>query len=666
LLRQCLFSFIYSLRHPIRYTKIIVENDYEGRGILVTNKSKKYQDITFPSIDYETWKQEAEKSLKGKPLEKLHKKTYEKITLKPIYTKEDIQHIAFLKDMPGEGSKVRGSKPTGYVNNPWHVSQEIDIQTPEEFNNALKEALQNGQTMIHFTLRTENNSSDGLAIHNENDMKKAFHGISLSNTPVLIDAQTDLLPFLSLIEAYAKEDSLTGTIGMDPLAVLVENGQFPSKLEVAYEQLSESVKWATEKQPNLRTILVKGSSYHNGGANAVQELAYTIGTGIEYISELLDRKHSIDEIAQRMTFTFSIGSNVFMEIAKIRAARMIWSTVIEAYGGNEESSKMHIHARTSAFTKTIHDPYVNMLRSTLEAFSAIVGGIDSLHVSAFDEPIKRSDSFSRRIARNTQAILHKESFLNRVIDPAGGSWYVEALTNELAESAWKLLKEIESQGGMLEALKSGSVQESISTVLSERQKNVNLRRDKIVGTNMYANIQETSIGQIVQKDKKQSSASSSFINPIPSVRISESFELLRKASEDYLRATGERPKVGLINLGPIPEHKPRADFITGFFEAGGFQLLKNDGYLKVEDAIAGAKAMNLTTFVFCGKDESYKEMTMRICSELKEFNQDYRFFIAGKPEDEAQFLNTGISGFIHMGTNCFEFLHQLQQELGVK
>ncbi|MDR4888854.1 methylmalonyl-CoA mutase family protein [Fredinandcohnia sp. QZ13] len=632
----------------------------------MTKQSKEFQNITFPTIDYETWKQEAEKSLKGKPIEKLHKQTYEKITLKPIYTKKDVQKIPFLNDMPGEGSRVRGSKPTGYLNQPWHVSQEMDLKTPEEFNPVIREALQNGQTMIHFTLQPKNGSHKGLALHTEKDIEKAFNGISLTNTPLLIDAQTDLLVFLSLLQSHVKTDSLTGTIGMDPLGILVETGQLSMKPKAAYDQLAESVEWVMDNQPNLRTILVKGEPYHNGGANAVQELAFTMGTAIEYMSELLERGLTVDQIAPRMTFSFSIGSNVFMEIAKLRASKILWKTIIEAYGGNEDSCKLYIHARTSAFTKTIYDPYVNMLRSTIEAFSAIVGGIDSLHVSAFDEPIKTPNTFSRRIARNTQSILREESFLNKVIDPAGGSWYVETLTNELAEKAWELLNEIESEGGMLEALKAGTVQERISLVLQERQKNVNNRKEKIVGTNMYANIQEKPIAYTKTKSIYESNEAVISINRISPVRISESFEQLRQASEQYLETSGERPKVGLINLGSIPEHKPRADFITGFFEAGGFQVIKNDGYLTARDAIEGAKTMNLTTYIICGKDDSYKEMATDICNDFKKSNPDVRLFIAGKLENEEFYRNVGINDFIHIGTNCFAFLHQLQQEMGVR
>ncbi|WP_449536880.1 methylmalonyl-CoA mutase family protein [Ferdinandcohnia sp. Marseille-Q9671] len=641
----------------------------------MTKQSKEYQAITFPPIDYETWKNEAEKSLKGKPIEKLHTKTYENIILKPIYTKEDIKHNPFLKEMPGESSKVRGTRLTGYVSQPWHVSQEIDDATLEGFNAALKDGLANGQTMIHFTLQPQNSTEVGLPLHTIEDMKIALDGIPLSSIPVFIDAKTGLLPFLNLVSSYINEqnissEELTGTIGMDLFAQLVTNGTLPLPLEKGYDQLAESVKWAIEKSSNLRTILVKGDPYHNGGGNAVQELAYSLGTAAEYVSELIERGLAIDEIASRITFTFSIGSNVFMEIAKLRAAKILWSTIIEAYGGKEESSKMYIHARTSAFSKTIYDPYVNMLRSTTEAFSAIIGGIDSLHVSPFDEPIKSSDSFSRRIARNTQSILREESFLDRVIDPAGGSWYVESLTNELAEKAWELFQEVELQGGMLSALKAGSVQTSINKVLSERQKNVNYRKEKIVGTNVYANIKEMQVSsnetrnQLTNNDTQEQMT----VDKIPQVRISESFEKLRKASEYHLQSTGERPKIGLLNLGTIPEHKPRADFISGFFEAGGFQVVRDDGYQAIEAAIAGAKAMKLQTFVFCGKDDRYGELIPAIAKELMLQNPAIRLYIAGQQDEAtvAEYKRMGILDFIHIGTDCYGFLESLQKEMGVQ
>lgn len=640
----------------------------------MAEQSSSFQSITFSPVDYEAWKKEAEKSLKGKSIEQLHTKTYENIILKPIYTKKDIENLPHVTEMPGFDSMVRGTSTAGYLNNSWFVSQEIDVDNPDEFNRATKEALANGQTMIHINLQNEN-SNEGLQLHLLENMRKAFTGISLSSTPVLIDTNSELVSFLDTLTSYLNEQNesprtLAGTIGMDPLGILVETGELQVPLSEIWTQLADAINWAKTNDTSIRTILVKGQPYHNGGANAVQELAYTLATATEYISVLEEKGFNFNEIAKRMTFSFSIGSNVFMEIAKLRAAKIVWSAICKAYGGNAEEARMHINARTSAFTKTVFDPYVNMLRSTTEAFSAIIGGVDSLHVSAFDEAIRSSSSFSRRIARNTQSILKEESHLHRVIDPAGGSWYIEALTNELADAAWTLFKEVVAEGGLLEALKSGSIQTNVNKVYKARQQNVNHRKDKIVGTNMYANIAEKTLvndKSTLAKSNQGNSQPAVVIKNIPPARIGEAFESLRQASMEYARTTGEHPKVGLLNLGPIPDHKPRADFISGFFEAGGFQIVKNDGYLTVNAAISGAKAMNLDTFVFCGKDEAYGEMIVEISKELKAINPEIRLYIAGKQEEQIvqEYKNVGINDFIHIKTDCYSFLYQLQHEMGV-
>ncbi|TGU94552.1 methylmalonyl-CoA mutase, partial [Mesorhizobium sp. M00.F.Ca.ET.186.01.1.1] len=215
-------------------------------------------------------------------------------------------------------------------------------------------------------------------------------------------------------------------------------GQLPYSLDTAFDAMAKMTSWASQHAPKLKTILVQGNPYCESGGHAVAELAFSLATGVEYIQAMLDRGLSIEEVAGRMQFSFAVGSDVFMEIAKLRAVKMLWANIVDAYGGSVETQKIAIHARTAAWTKTVCDPYVNMLRATTEAFSAIVGGVDSLHVSAFDEAIRPANEFSRRIARNTQIILEQEAHLAKVVDPAGGSWYVEWLTDELAKKAWEL------------------------------------------------------------------------------------------------------------------------------------------------------------------------------------------------------------------------------------
>jgi methylmalonyl-CoA mutase len=668
---------------------------------------------SFPLPSYEEWKQEVKKSLKGKPIEKLYSTTYENLHIKPIYIREDIESLEHIEQYPGFPGYVRGIEANGYIHEPWAVSQELSANSIKEWNEIVKHDLARGQTEIHFVLDKLKFSITSLK-----EIEEMFSGISLNNYSLRVDTGECSLPFFALFAVYLEKnrlpfETLRGTIGMDPLASLVQKGQLSSSLTTLYDVMADITAWAKEHAPNLKTIIVHSEPYHNGGANAVQELALAFATAVEYLNECLNRGLTIDETAQRISFSFAIGANFFMEIAKLRAARLVWANIVQAFGGNEESRKMSIHARTSHFTKTVYDPYVNMLRATTEAFAATVGGANSVHVSPFDEAIQQADEFSRRIARNTQLILLEESHLGKVIDPAGGSYYVESLTSQLAEEAWKLFQQIEAKGGIIKALEDGFVQAEVEKVAELRKKNVKMRKEKIVGTNFYANLAEPPV-QRTEADEHTSTSSELSLNqekvaqlktgfnekkfmqtaismvtrrataqeiekaltengpsmniqPIQQWRLAEPFEKLRKASEAHLEKRGSRPKVVLINLGSIPNHKARADFITSFFEAGGFAVVKNDGYMSAEEAIAGALSAQSTHYIICGTDESYVQMVPAIAAKLKEANPQLKLYVAGKqPEDVAKtFEKAGISGFIHIGSNCYETLAEFMKDMGV-
>ncbi|ANB60218.1 methylmalonyl-CoA mutase family protein [Anoxybacteroides amylolyticum] len=664
----------------------------------------------FPVPTYEEWKQEVEKSLKGKPIEKLYSMTYEQLQLKPIYTRHDLQSLS-IEQYPGFSGYVRGTEPDGYVQKPWAVSQELSASSPQEWNEIAKHDIARGQTEIHFVL-----DRLGFSVTTLEDVETMFSGIPLERYSLRVDAGASSLPFLALFTAYLQKeqlpvDALRGTVGMDPLALLVQNGELPASLENLYDVMADVTKWAREHMPNVRTIIVHGEPYHHGGANAVQELAFAFATAVEYMNESLQRGLSVDEAATRISFSFAIGANFFMEIAKLRAARLIWANIIEAFGGSEEAKKLNVHARTSYFTKTVYDPYVNMLRATGEAFAAVVGGADSLHVSPFDEAIQPADEFSRRIARNTQLILREEAHMGKVIDPAGGSYYVETLTAQVAEQAWQLFQQIDAKGGMAKALEEGFVQAEVEKVAKQREHHVKTRKEKIVGTNFYANVAETSVKRtngIARTSSEQSldeeriaelkagfsekkwletalyaaanrataqeimeamkgNDSSIAVQSIRQWRLAAPFEQLRQAAEVCLEKTGRRPTVALINLGTIPNHKARADFITGFFEAGGFAVVKNDGSMSTEEAVAGALALGESHYVVCGTDESYVDAVPTIAAELKKAAPHVKLYVAGKqePHVEETFVQAGVDGFIHIGSNCYETLVTVMNEMGV-
>jgi methylmalonyl-CoA mutase len=668
---------------------------------------------SFPSPTYEEWKQEVEKSLKGKPIEKLYSTTYENLRIKPIYTREDLESLEHLEQYPGFPGYVRGIHVNGYIQEPWLVSQELSARNAKEWNEIVKHDLARGQTEIHLVL-----DQLGFSVTSLTDLEEMFSGISLQDYSLRVDAGACSLPFLALLATYLEKnqmpfETLRGTIGMDPLAALVKKGQLSSSLTTLYDVMADVTVWAKEHMPNVKTIIVHGEPYHNGGANAIQELAFAFATAVEYVNECLNRGVTIDEAAQRISFSLAIGSNFFMEIAKLRAARIVWSNIVQTFGGNEESQKMWIHARTSHFTKTVYDPYVNMLRATTEAFAATVGGANSLHVSPFDEAIQQADEFSRRIARNTQLILLEEAHIGKVIDPAGGSYYVETLTAQIAEEVWKLFQQIEAKGGITKALEEGFVQAEVEKVAELRKKHVKTRKEKIVGTNLYANLAEPPVSkreagnhtstspdlpfydenvaqvktEFSEKPFMQTAISivsrrataqeinealaatgpSINIKPIAQWRLAEPFEQLRKASEVHLEKHGSRPTVHLINLGPIPNHKARADFITGFFEAGGFEVVKNNGYMSAEEAVKGALSLEGTHYIICGSDESYTDTVPTISTELKKANPHLKLYVAGKqaPEIEETFVQAGIDGFIHIGSNCYGTLAEFMKDMGV-
>jgi len=463
----------------------------------------------FSAATYEQWKEQAIISLKGGVFEKrLFTKTYEGIQLEPIYTMDHTEHLAHPRSLPGTGCFLRGAQAGGYIEKPWTIAQVCDEALPPKCNELLKHELAKGGTGINVALDTATLKGldaaavpagevgdRGVSLATLQDADETFAGINLAKYSIHMYAGASKVMMLGLISALAKahgrpRQTLCGCIGADPIGYLAKNGNIPCSLDEMYDEMTHATAWAAENMPNMRTILVRGEVYHDGGANAIQEIAYAMSTAIAYIRALQFRGLHINTIARHIRFSFSLGSNFFMEIAKVRAARMVWAQIVEAFAGDQDAQKINIHARTSFFTKTVYDPYVNMLRTTTEAFSGVIGGIDSMQVAGFDEAIRPADEFSRRIARNIQIMLQNECNLMQPIDPAGGSWYIESLTNQVAEKIWGLLQKIEEQGSMVPALNQGFVQQSINQVLQQRFKNLASRADRAVGTNMYPNLAE--------------------------------------------------------------------------------------------------------------------------------------------------------------------------------
>ena len=686
----------------------------------------------------EEWKAACEALLKGAPFEKkMFTKTYEGITFDPMYTRKHTEEILPKSVMPGMGDYLRGVDAAGYIGKPWGIAQACDETLPSENNELLRHENDKGSTIYHIVLdsasragidarQAEKVGDTGTSVTTVDDMHTLLTGLDLKKFPLYIYAGANAVPLLALVAAArraAGEDmaNVQGIVGADPVGALVTDGKLPASLDAHYDSLAAAARWATANAPRLRTVFVRSDVYSSGGANDVQEVASVLATATAYLRALCERGLTIDEAASQIAFGFSMGANFFLQIAKLRAVRPIWAQIVKAFGGSAEAQKMRIHARPALFFKTIYDPYVNMLRNTTEIFSGVVGGIDSFESAPFDEPIRKGDEFSRRIARNIQIMLQEEFGLLQPIDPAGGSWAVETLTRQMKEKIWEEFQSIEKQGGIVEALRSGTVQDAIAKVLADRFKSANLRKDRIVGNNMYPNMTETLLetraedtaalkaqrtkdidaylSDIDAKHRDEALAAlrgtlsvenateaalagatiaelmnavnegkgAETVTAIAPHRWSERFEALRRRTEDYKAEKNDNVKIFLANMGPIPQHKARADFTTGFLQVGAFEVLTNDGFKTVEEAAEAARASGADAVVICSTDATYPEIVPALAPKLHEVLPNARVFLAGAaPKDLLEtYKEAGIDEYISVRANCYEVLESLQKKKGM-
>lgn len=480
-----------------------------SKEIKLDRELKLADDFSPPT--YEEWKALAEASLNGASFEKkLVTGTYEGIHLQPIYTARDLEGLNHLEEKPGFSMHVRGNRASGYLSGAWEVCQEIGFPDPKQYNEALCNDLSRGQTAVYLALgpaaragvdpdvctATAEGACNGkVVITTLDDLAVALDKVDLEKYSLHLDPGISSLEPLMLLQALLRQQGkdiskIHGSIDADPLGCLAVEGTFPDESGNVFKRLAMATRWAHQHMPHMRTIGVSGLPYHHAGADAVSELAYVMATAVQYLDELTNRGLSVDEITAHMRFTFGIGPFFFMEIAKIRAARMLWTRIVESYGGSAEAAKMVIHGRTSFYNQTQYDPYVNMLRTTTEAFSAVVAGVDSLSTNPFNETLGGADEFSRRVARNTQIVLNEECRASQVIDPAGGAYFVEKLTAEVAEKAWQTFQNIEAADGIFHAFLKGIPQQQIAEVAKKRRDDIAKRKSIIVGTNFSADVKE--------------------------------------------------------------------------------------------------------------------------------------------------------------------------------
>ncbi len=463
----------------------------------------------FPKVNYGDWRKLVDGDLKGASFdEKMLTHTWEGVILQPIYRPEDVEPLAQLHSYPGLPPFARGAAASGYVNRPWEISQEISSPSPSEFNHAARNSLANGLNALNMVVdkatrngndpdwaRPEDSDPGGVSIATLKDLERALEGIDLRKTSLFVRSGASGMPFAALLMGLMRKRrqasaDLRGCIETDPLGVISHEGSLPQSLAGAYREMASLTSWAATHAPHLQTICVHGRAWHEAGGHAVQELAFTLAAGIEYLREMHQRGLSVDVVAPRIRFAVTAGTGIFIEISKFRALRMLWARAVATLGGNEESQRLALHVRTSLWNKTVRDPHTNIMRGTVEAFAAIIGGCDSLQVGAFDEVLRANSDLGNRLARNTQLVLQKECHLTHVADPAGGSYYVETLTTDLAKRAWALFQEVEKLGGMAAALRVGFPQKAVAATAAEKIKAAAEGKIGIVGVNRYVNTKE--------------------------------------------------------------------------------------------------------------------------------------------------------------------------------
>ncbi len=606
----------------------------------------------FPPISTQQWEDKIHIDLKGADYDKkLIWKTIEGFNVRPYYRKEDLGGLKnLLQTLPGELPYLRGNKK----DNNWLIRQDIVVKDLAKANKKAIAAIQRGAESIAFII-PENDKLDLDVLLKDFPLEDVEINFSKGrDTNQLLQ---DFMEYCRLKNINTKK--IKGSFDFDPLGYTTLTGQCYD-VEICSGMSFSKPLFAKAKDflPNMHFVSINGKYFNNAGASIVQELAFSLSAGAEYINFAKEQGIEPADLVPHLRFNMGVGSNYFFEIAKLRAARYLWAKIIEAYiPENSDKAKIFIHSETSLWNKTLYDVYVNMLRTTTEAMSAVLGGTDSLSVLPFNRIFNDDDEFGERIARNQQIILKEESYFNKVTDPAAGSYYIENLTDSLIEHAWRLFLETEEQGGYLEALKKGFIQDKIAETTQKRDMDIALRKEVFLGTNQYPNqneqlnkdIEALSYFPKPEKDKNFVAV------PLKIYRGAQAFENLRKKTE----AMDKIPEVFLFTYGNLAMRKARAGFSSNFFACAGFKIIDNPGFETLEEGVEAAKKSDAKLVVICSSDDEYEQIAPEIYKVLKD---EKTVIVAGYPKNIVGKLKAeGIEHFIHTKSNALEVLNKFQE-----
>ncbi|SHE71039.1 heterodimeric methylmalonyl-CoA mutase small subunit [Fodinibius roseus] len=667
----------------------------------MANESTDYPGLfdEFPPVSTREWEEKIKTDLNGADYrEKLRWHTGEGIDPLPFYRREDLEK----RDQPIPIPSGAGR---------WEIRSSIAATTIEKANKSIRKALRGGSEALFITSKLRSAPGDepfcgyGIPLQTASDFMRLFNEVPLDRTPVHFDAGLLSPAFLGMLRLWQKKSDfgassrdLQGSVLFDLFAGGLLRGSLPSRPELR-DRILPLASFTHEHMPGVRPLAIDTRIYHNCGATIIQELGFAVGVAAEYLAILTDNGYSPDDIAGMLHFNVATGSSYFLEIAKIRALRLLWGNLLKAFEGDPGQSPAYIHAETSRWNKTVYDPHTNLLRTTTEGMSAALAGCDALTIHPFDELFREPGRFSRRMARNAQIIMREEAHLGKVRDPAAGSYYIEQLSHTMARKAWRLFQDIEQRGGMYNAIESEFVQSSIASSRQEKDRAVARRKRVFVGTNQYPDPDEkrgdepgrsaqtftleqsdrnwpsgqspsvgnlaaflergATLGDVASMLRSGSDKKVALLHPYRGARV---FEELRLATENH-PAT---PKVLNLPVGDPNMRKVRSAFSKNFFGCAGYDIDDPIAFDTISKASEAVNREQPDIAVLCSSDKEYRQLVPALCKQLGEADHLPLLAVAGYPEEDVEaYRKAGVDLFIHSGCNVLETLKEVQQKLDI-
>lgn len=614
------------------------------------NSNKLFQEFVAPTT--QEWIDKIQVDLKGADFQKrMVWRTNEGFDVQPFYRREDVEKLQTPDSLPGEFPFVRGNKK---LDNEWYVRQNITANSAAEANAKALDVLNKGVTSLGFSIPKAELSEEYIDALLNNIVCDC---VELN----FVTCKRCSLKLAEILVAYFEKkgydkENIVASIDWDPIEKTVAKGKDVDFLFEYAPKLIETVK----DYPNFRVISVNSVSLCNSGAYIVQELGYALAWGAEYLQQLVDAGVEPTLAAKKIKFNMGVSENYFMEIAKFRAARMLWAEIVKQYEPKCECAcKMIVNAETSMYNMTVFDAYVNMLRTQTESMSAALAGVHSIVVNPFDAAYEQPNDFSERIARNQQLLLKEECHFSTVVDPSAGSYYIEELTSSLAKEAWKLFIAVEEQGGFFAAAKAGTIQDAINSTNEKRHLHAAQRKEFILGTNQFPNFTENSEGKVAETECCNCGCDETApFKSICASRLSADFESLRLSTEK----ADKQPVAFMLTVGNLVWRQARAQFSTNFLACAGYKVIDNLGFSTVEEGIDAALAANADIVVICSSDEEYAEYAI---PAYKYLDNRAIFVVAGAPACAEELKEAGIENFIHVKVNQLETLKAFNEKLGI-